>query len=540
MNPQLNVGATRTVYSDERYFAGIDRHPSAHDPDAKQEGLNELLEFVQQHKPVVLTGAGVSTPSGIPDYRGPAGLRRDTSPIRYQELAQDMEARRRYWARSFAAWPSMAAAQPNIIHHKLAHWLDDGFIADIVTQNVDRLHHRAGAFNTIELHGTLYLVRCLDCGELSNRDYFQERLRVLNEGFEPCTRDSAPQPDGDMNVSQDRVDEFNLVTCLECSGTRMKPDVVFFGENVPRPVRARVDSALDEADSLLVLGTSLAVMSSLRLVRKMVKDGKPVFVVTSGVTRADELPIQRLDCLVEEALEYVTRALPDRELPGMDDLEPEPADVQVVALSPAAPDSDSQTVEAPGSMEDAGSCENEHEMVAGDAGQVPDASERDADSSHADSTSPDSSDADSRDADSADAGVHAVECEQDCSEEAHVSAEEACETSAQGHVGDVAALAEPPAAETLVESLEEPDCAPPVEQFSEPSDEILDGALGSDADLATTGYKVPAQAEPESAHPAPVESRTGDADFHESTEYDEAAAECEDHRQPEEAAAHSG
>lgn len=357
MNPQLNVGATRTVYSDERYFEGIDRHPSAHDPEAQQEGLAQLLEFVQQHKPVVLTGAGVSTLSGIPDYRGPAGLRRDTSPVRYQEIAQDVAARQKYWARSFAAWPSMAAAQPNIIHHKLARWLDDGFIADIVTQNVDRLHHRAGAYKTIELHGTLYLVRCLDCGELSNRDYFQERLAVLNDGLDVCLPDSTPQPDGDMNVSQKSVDEFTLVTCLECSGTRMKPDVVFFGENVPGLVRARVDDALDRADSLLVLGSSLAVMSSLRLVRKMVKDGKPVFIVTSGVTRADALPVQRLDCMVQDALEYVTRALPDRELPGMDDLEPESAalpasqDQQSAQEPEKSVEAGADTVESEGSPE---------------------------------------------------------------------------------------------------------------------------------------------------------------------------------------------
>lgn len=309
MNPQLEVGTSRTVYSDERYFADIDRHPSAEDDDVKLQGMKDLAQFMQDHRPVVLTGAGVSTGSGIPDYRGPGGLRRDTSPMRFHELANSEAARRRYWARSYAAWPSMAAAQPNSIHRYLDTWFEAGHISGIITQNVDRLHHRAGSLRTIELHGTLYLVKCLDCGELSNRDFFQGRLQLLNEHMQACASDTEPQPDGDMSVDGDYVDSFTLATCLECSSTRMKPDVVFFGENVPSETRARVDETLAAADSMLVLGSSLAVMSSLRLVREMVASEKPVFIVTSGVTRADTLPVSRLDCLVEEALDFVAESL---------------------------------------------------------------------------------------------------------------------------------------------------------------------------------------------------------------------------------------
>ncbi len=231
-----------------------------------------------------LTGAGMSTDSGIPDYRGPNSIR--ATPMLYQEFVGSVEARRRYWARSYQGWSRIGQAEPNAGHRALAALEPTGLLG-IVTQNVDGLHVRAGSSPVVSLHGMIADVICLDCARVVSRTDVQARLAVLNPDVEaPRTLEHAElRPDGDAVV--DSWARFVLADCLSCGGV-LKPDVVFFGESVPRP---RVDQAyalVDAADVLVVLGSSLTVMSGLRFVRHNARQAKPVVIVNRGVTRGDE------------------------------------------------------------------------------------------------------------------------------------------------------------------------------------------------------------------------------------------------------------
>jgi NAD-dependent deacetylase sirtuin 4 len=268
--------------------------------------MDDLAAAVAQlrgRRAAVLTGAGVSTESGIPDYRGPETARRARSPMRFSDFVGSPEARARYWARSVAGWPRIAEAAPNAGHRAIAALEAAGLAVGVITQNVDRLHHRAGSRRVIELHGSLHEVRCLACGAVEARTKLQERLLRVNPG----ARVGPAAPDGDADVA-DAGRGFRVLGCLGCGGP-LKPDVVFFGENVPR---ARVDAAfatVDDADALLVVGTSLTVFSGFRFVKRAAALGRPIVVVNLGPTRGDPLATARIDAPAGEVLPALARAL---------------------------------------------------------------------------------------------------------------------------------------------------------------------------------------------------------------------------------------
>lgn len=240
-----------------------------------------------------LTGAGMSTASGLPDYRGPDAVVR--FPMTYQEFVGSEAARRRYWARSTVGWLSFGRAEPNDAHRLLARLEGRLPVTAVVTQNVDRLHQLAGSRDVVELHGSLERAVCLDCGRFVARDDLQRRLLELNPvlaaALSRLAADSAPAPDGDAEV--DQAGDFSYPACPGCGGI-LKPDVVFFGENARPEVVARAFDALERAAALVVLGSSLTVMSGLRFVRRARRDGKPVVIVNDGDTRGDDLATRRL------------------------------------------------------------------------------------------------------------------------------------------------------------------------------------------------------------------------------------------------------
>jgi len=255
--------------------------------------VGALRGLVDAGRVVVLSGAGLSTESGIPDYRGPTGALRRHSPMTYQVFVGSPEARHRYWARSYLGWPQLAGAQPNGGHRAVAALQRRGVLDGIITQNVDGLHQAGGAQNVIELHGGPDLVVCLSCGRREPRAAVEARLQVANVDFVAAV--SRINPDGDAELSDAQLDRFVPVGCTYCSSELIKPDVVFFGENVPR---GRVDACyalVEAAACLLVLGSSLSVMSGLRFVRRAAALGLPVAIVNQGATRGDPLADVKLD-----------------------------------------------------------------------------------------------------------------------------------------------------------------------------------------------------------------------------------------------------
>jgi NAD-dependent SIR2 family protein deacetylase len=243
---------------------------------------------------LVLTGAGVSTDSGIPDYRGPGSVAR--SPMTYQEFLGSESNRRRYWARAHVGWSRMSGAQPNATHHWLAE--RQHALTGLITQNVDTLHDRAGHRDVVDLHGRIDRVRCLDCGSVTDRTAVHQRLDALNPGWSAL--EAVVLPDGD--VALEATEGFVLADCERCAG-RLKPDVVFFGESVPKDVVARCFSLVDAAEALVVLGSSLQVMSGLRFVRHAAKRGIPTVIVNRGATRGDDLATIKIDDGVAETLQ---------------------------------------------------------------------------------------------------------------------------------------------------------------------------------------------------------------------------------------------
>jgi NAD-dependent SIR2 family protein deacetylase len=262
----------------------------------------------------VLSGAGISTESGIPDYRGPSGGLRARLPMTIAEFTGSSAARRRYWARSHAGWRRMARAQPNAGHRAVAALQLAGAVSAIITQNVDGLHQAAGAHGVVELHGSLERVVCLQCGARSTRAALDERLRAAN-GELGLDQLATPKPDGDVELDEGRVARFELVGCESCGADLLKPDVVFFGENVPRPRVDRCYELVAAAGCLLVLGSSLTVMSGLRFVHRAHGEGIPVAIVNRGVTRGDPLADVKLDAALGETLTALAGAqgLPSRE-----------------------------------------------------------------------------------------------------------------------------------------------------------------------------------------------------------------------------------
>ncbi len=269
--------------------------------------VGPLAEIVAGRKVVVLSGAGLSTESGIPDYRGETGSLRTHTPMTYGDFATSEAGRQRYWARSHLGWRTIARAHPNDGHRAVAALQARGYLTGVITQNVDGLHSAAGARDVIELHGNLDRVICLDCGTTSAREALDTRLRTANTGFEAeATRIN---PDGDVELPDEVVQHFTLVPCTVCDGV-LKPDVVFFGENVPKSRVERCYNLIDAANAVLVLGSSLTVMSGFRFVRHAAKAGTPVLIVNQGITRGDPYALHRINLPLGQALTELSAQLP--------------------------------------------------------------------------------------------------------------------------------------------------------------------------------------------------------------------------------------
>ncbi|MGA8707954.1 MAG: NAD-dependent protein deacetylase [Steroidobacteraceae bacterium] len=262
--------------------------------------FEQLSALAARGRLLVLTGAGCSTESGIPDYRDERGAWKRPQPMSYQEFSASVAARRRYWARSSVGWRRMREVLPGRAHRALARLEAAGYIDCLITQNVDGLHQRAGSRRVIDLHGRLDAVRCLRCHASFARDRVQARLDALNPDWVHCQAGSAPDGDADIDVS--RYDDFQLVDCDHCGGP-LKPAVVFFGEVVPEDTVARAYRALACADSLLVAGSSLMVYSGYRFVRAACERGLPVALVNRGATRADAQASLKIEASCGEVLE---------------------------------------------------------------------------------------------------------------------------------------------------------------------------------------------------------------------------------------------
>jgi NAD-dependent SIR2 family protein deacetylase len=280
----------------------IDIPPGGH-PDPMSD-VERLRDLVHAGSVTILCGAGLSTESGIPDYRGPTGALRARLPMTIAEFTGSAQARRRYWARSHRGWRRMSAAAPNAGHEAIAALQAAGLVHGIITQNVDGLQQQAGARDVIELHGSLADVVCLRCGARSDRARLDARLRTANPDL---TADAASEavsdrPDGDVELPETEVESFALVQCEVCGSDMLKPDVVFFGENVPRDRVDRCHALVESAASLLVVGSSLTVMSGLRFVHRAERERIPVAIVNRGQTRGDPMATVKLDASLGEAL----------------------------------------------------------------------------------------------------------------------------------------------------------------------------------------------------------------------------------------------
>jgi NAD-dependent SIR2 family protein deacetylase len=256
-------------------------------------GVDELADLLADGDAVVLSGAGLSTDSGIPDYRGASGSLRRHTPMTYQTFTRDPRGRHRYWARSFVGWRQIRGARPNDGHRAVGDLQAAGLVDGVITQNVDGLHQAGGARDVVELHGGLDRTVCLGCGDVADRAALDERLREANPHFGPRTDEI--NPDGDAELPDDVLDGFVMVGCLACGDGPLKPDVVFFGETVPRDRVDRCFGLVESAGSLVVLGSSLTVMSGYRFVLRAAKLGIPVAIVNVGPTRGDAKADVRVD-----------------------------------------------------------------------------------------------------------------------------------------------------------------------------------------------------------------------------------------------------
>lgn len=283
-------------------------------PSSESASLDTLLDLLRDRRVVVLAGAGCSTESGIPDYRGPEGSLRARKPIQYQEFTRSEAARVRYWARSTVGWPRFSAARPNAAHHALARLEEGGAVQGIITQNVDGLHHAAGSRRVVELHGSLASVRCLGCGQVVRRDEFQERLLGMNaqwtEWLARRTQGGTVEtaPDGDAELPLWALESFRVPGCEMCGGV-LKPDVVLFGENVPREWVEQAWSLFEASDALLVVGSSLHVYSGRRFIYRAEKERMPIGIINIGPTRADQVATAKVEGRLGTVLPRLAEAL---------------------------------------------------------------------------------------------------------------------------------------------------------------------------------------------------------------------------------------
>lgn len=253
----------------------------------------QLADFLGQNDSLaVLSGAGASTASGIPDYRDRNGDWKHAQPIQYQDFLKSVDSRQRYWARSYVGWQRFSRARPNEAHYVLADLEASGRIDTVITQNVDRLHSEAGSRRVIDLHGDLGQVRCLDCGTTHARSDYQQALQEANPDWHAAV--SRYQPDGDAELADDGHHDFAVPGCSNCAGV-VKPDVVMFGETVPRQRVQDATAAIDRADALLVVGSSLMLFSGFRFARAAAAQSKPIAIVNDGRTRADDMAALKIE-----------------------------------------------------------------------------------------------------------------------------------------------------------------------------------------------------------------------------------------------------
>lgn len=283
--------------------------PSAPDgrPPAGPEDLEAAITVLNGRRWTALTGAGISTDSGIPDYRGPDS--RPRNPMTYQQFVGDPGFRRHYWARNHLGWHHLRHREPNRGHRALASLEARGLVAGVITQNVDLLHQAAGSRRVIDLHGHYNEVICLECGHRISRAALDERLLKLNPGFldaVAAVTDIEIAPDADAVIEE--TASFVVADCRLCGGV-LKPDITYFGESVPPTRVAAAYTLIDEADALVVAGTSLAVMSGLRFVRRAAAAGKPVVIINRGLTRGDSFASVRLNAGTSEALGLLAERL---------------------------------------------------------------------------------------------------------------------------------------------------------------------------------------------------------------------------------------
>jgi NAD-dependent SIR2 family protein deacetylase len=276
--------------------------------------VNDILDFVERYPRLfVLSGAGISTDSGIPCYRDREGQRTGRSPILLQDFLKSDYARQRYWARSLIGWPVVAGAKPNAAHHAVRALASRGRVQRLVTQNVDGMHTRAGNADVIELHGNIGRVRCIGCGAQHARAEVQRMLEAANPAFAGLTAPAVP--DGDAQIEDLDFGAFDVPACTRCGGV-LKPDVVFFGEGVPRVLVDDAAEALAAADAMLVVGSSLMVYSGYRFCEWARRAGKPIAAINIGRTRADHLLALKVEQPCGVALEALVEGLDAREIVG--------------------------------------------------------------------------------------------------------------------------------------------------------------------------------------------------------------------------------
>lgn len=276
-------------------------------PDARvSASAHELIERLRGRRFAVLTGAGVSTESGIPDYRSPEAAARERRPIHGPEFVRSAALRQRYWARAMAGWERFRLARPGPSHLALAQLEDRGLVSGLVTQNVDRLHRMAGSRRVTELHGALAEVVCLDCGVLEDRDAVQARMREENPGWPSGA--AAMAPDGDAELPDSVIERFTAPSCVPCGGV-LKPNVVFFGHNVSKPIVDEAYEVVARAEALLVAGTSLAVFSGYRFLLRASDLKVPIVIVNRGPVRGEERAALKVEESTGDTLAALAREL---------------------------------------------------------------------------------------------------------------------------------------------------------------------------------------------------------------------------------------